>query len=412
MSQQTRVLDRKRAGAAGAARKLEKSRPVVVLTHGVALLVIMATYWTVDIVSPALPSIKGDLSLSAAGAGLVFSLMFFGRLLGNVPATYLLGRSGAPVTALAGSLLLAAGSAMAALSPTSEMLLVARVLQGAGVSLIVNAGLQSILNSRPVEGAAMTNFGIAATVGGVFGLQSGGMLTDAFGWRTIFGWSSILALAIAIIAAASIGHARSAISREISSIAVAPHNQASDRGLAAPLIVNFVVFTNYSIWVVLPLYAERSFDASAEETATLLMVITIVHLLAAVPVARLIRLVGSGRVLVAGLCLASSGTVLVLAAPGLTWMVVPLVLYGAGQIAAVNAGGDIVLQRGAGSSRAIGLVRLSSDLGLVIGPVVAGAMQDAFGYGTPFATLPALMWCSAIAALYLLVIRPRIQLQD
>jgi hypothetical protein len=87
------------------------------------------------------------------------------------------------------------------------------------------------------------------------------------------------------------------------------------------------------------------------------------------------------------------------------WMSIPLVVYGVGQVAAVNAGGDIVLRRGAGSSRAIGLVRLSSDLGLVVGPIVAGAMQDVFGYGAPFAALPVLTGLSLAAAVYLLLLR-------
>jgi MFS transporter, DHA1 family, multidrug resistance protein len=154
---------------------------------------------------------------------------------------------------------------------------------------------------------------------------------------------------------------------------------------------------------------EREFGASAEATANLLMVITVVHLLAAIPVARLIGRIGSARVLVAGLVLSLGGSSLVLAAPGLVWMSIPLVVYGVGQVAAVNAGGDIVLRRGAGSSRAIGLVRLSSDLGLVIGPIVAGAMQDVLGYGAPFVALPVLTVCSVAGAVYLLLLRPRMQ---
>jgi len=388
---------------------METRGSALVLPHGLALLIVMLTYWTVDIVSPALPSIKDDLTLSAAGAGLVFSMMFFGRLLGNAPATYLLGRSGAPVTALVGSLLLAGGSVLAAISPASEVLLVARIVQGAGVSLIVNAGLRSILKSRPAEGAAMTYFGLAATVGGIFGLQSGGALTDTMGWRTIFGWSSILAIAVAGITLVSIRQVRHAVDGSAGQLPAARRNPETVRNLAAPLILNFVVFANYSVWVVLPLYVERSYGASAEATANLLMVITVVHLAAAIPVARLIRRTGSDRVLVLGLVVALLGTGLVLAAPSLMWMALPLVLYGGGQIAAVNAGGDIVLQRGAGSSRAIGLLRLSSDLGLVVGPIVAGAMQDAFGYGAPFVALPVLTVCSAVAAVYLLLIRDRRQ---
>src|SRR5680860_1687002 len=259
VSQRSQTYEQDHGGAATSPEQYETRGPALVLPHGTALLVVMLTYWTVDIVSPALPSIKADLSLIAAGAGLVFSMMFFGRLLGNAPATYLLGRSGAPVTALVGGLLLAGGSVLAAVSPLSEVLLVARIVQGAGVSLIVNAGLRSILKSQPAEGAAMTYFGLAATVGGIFGLQSGGALTDALGWRTIFGWSSVLAIAVAAIALVSIRHGRNTFAGVPGHEAAAPLIPESAAGLAAPLILNFVVFANYSIWVVLPLYVERSF---------------------------------------------------------------------------------------------------------------------------------------------------------
>jgi predicted MFS family arabinose efflux permease len=43
------------------------------------------------------------------------------------------------------------------------------------------------------------------------------------------------------------------------------------------------------------------------------------------------------------------------------------------------------------------MVRLSSDLGLVVGPYVTGALSDAFGYRAPFFALPVAM---AVAALF------------
>ena len=39
----------------------------------------------------------------------------------------------------------------------------------------------------------MTYFGFAATVGGVFGLQSGGFLTEEYGWRAVFVLSTVVA---------------------------------------------------------------------------------------------------------------------------------------------------------------------------------------------------------------------------
>ncbi|MER3436448.1 MAG: hypothetical protein C4346_01820, partial [Chloroflexota bacterium] len=68
----------------------------------ISLAIIMLTYWTIDIISPALPAIQRSLVLSAAGASLVWSLLFAGRLLGNIPAAMLVDRVGPSLTAAFG----------------------------------------------------------------------------------------------------------------------------------------------------------------------------------------------------------------------------------------------------------------------------------------------------------------------
>jgi predicted MFS family arabinose efflux permease len=67
-----------------------------------------------------------------------------------------------------------------------------------------------------------------------------------------------------------------------------------------------------------------------------------------------------------------------------------LIPYGIGQVLVTNAAGDLVLHLGGRGRQAIGMMRLSSDIGLVIGPWVSGALMDAIGYGAPFAILPTI----------------------
>lgn len=374
-----------------------------VIPYGLALLTVTLVYWTIDIISPALPTIREDLGLTAAGAGLIFSLMFLGRLAGNVPATWMLERLGAPQTALLGSIGLAAGSLLVAISPSIGVLYAGRIVQGIGISLVVNAALRSIMRSRPAEGAAMTWFGLASTFGGVLGLVTSGVLTETLGWRSVFAWSAALALIAGGLALLSSLKASALVSlnepQTSASTETSREPRTAFRDLALPLILNGLVFANYSVWVILPLYAQRKFDASPETTASLLMTITVVHLVAALPVGRMIRRRGSVAVFVAGMCISVVGTILVPFAPDLIWLAIPLVLYGVGQIAAVNSGGDIVLRRGHGTSHAVGLLRLSSDLGLVVGPVVAGAVADWQGYGAPFVLLPAIMTLATVAGI-------------
>lgn len=379
------------------------SRALPVTPYAPAMLSVVLGYWTVEIVAPALPAIRDHFGLSAAGAGLVLSFMFLGRLAGNVPATWMLGRFGAPHIALIGAIVLTLGSVLVAGAPGAAWLYVGRIVQGIGVSLIANASLRSILKLRPAEGAAMTWFGIGAMVGGVLGLSASGVLTDQTGWRAVFGLSAGLATAIAAVSALSLvgtagrRHPDALGSRE--STESLPGRRPNLRSLAAPLAINLTVFVNYSIWVVLPLYVQHEFGASAERVATLLMIITAVHLIASLPVAAVIRRRGSQVVVAGGMAASLLGILLVPQMPGLLWLIVPLTLYGVGQVAAVNAGGDIILRRGEGTSTAVGLVRLSSDFGLVLGPVIAGALADWLGYRAPFYALSLTLAVAIVVAL-------------
>lgn len=368
------------------------------LPFSIALVTVILTYWTVDIVPPALPDLKDDLALSAATAGLIYSILFLGRLIGNFPAAYLMSRVGTVGTACIGGGVLAGSSVLAALAPSASLMAPARVLQGVGVAFLVNAGLRAFIGAKPERGAAMTYFTFAATIGGVFGLQTGGILTDRTGWRSVFVWCVGIGVVIAVSSA--IVWWRAKLTNGL--LDHVPARSATDDGkhvsVRGPVVLNFVIFTNYSLFVALPLYAEKEFDASPEATARLLMVITVVHLAAAFPVGRLIRGWGAQRCLATGMLVSLAGTLLIAPMPSAFAIAAPLVLYGIGQVMATSAAGDIVLHVGGQSARSVSLVRLSSDLGLVVGPYVTGALSDSFGYRAPFFALPVAMLVAAIFA--------------
>ena len=382
------------------------------ISFGFAALLVTCTYWAIDITSPALPEIQNDFGLSAKGAGLVFSFVFLGRLIGNFPAARLLDTRGSPRTAAIGGLLMAAGATVNAVSPTIEVLYAGRILQGLGIALVVNAGLRSILFAKPGRGTAMTLFGIASTIGGVLGLQSSGFLTGNYGWRSIFILSAILGVWLTVIPFISVRVARRSL-RPAAPAATTASRALPVRAYLAPLAINFLIFSNYSIWVLLPLYAEQKFDIGPKMTANLLLIITLTHLVAAVPVSRFIQRFGSPRVLIAGLLLAVVGTVGVLAASSAWLLAIPLVLYGCGMVGAVNAAGDIVLHRGGAGSKAVSSLRLTSDLGLVVGPIVGGAIADSFNYSTPFIAYPILMLAATAAGVLIPgVLMPRTSMEE
>jgi MFS family permease len=366
----------------------------------VSVILLVFTYWCVDIVSPALPAIQQSLAISATGAGLVFSLFFAGRLFANLPAAWLAERKGPRVTAVAGAAVLLAGSLLAAKSSSLEALLPARGIQGAGVAILATAGLLSVLRALPAGGAAMTAFNASTGVGSAVGLLVGGVLTAGFGWRSVFWMISLNALVLLI--ASLIARPQPSTARPTHSAAESALPVAATSTVAQAVAVgaNLLVFVNYAIWVVLlPLLGATKFGFNPEQVGLLLLFVNLVHLGSALPVGRVIRVAGAARALAAGLGIAGIGMLLAPLAPNVAWLAGPMILYAVGQLAGNSAAGDLILRLGGSGGRAVGAVRLSSDIGLVVGPAAAGVLADAAGVEAPFYVLGLLSVAVALIAI-------------
>src|SRR3954468_5184807 len=100
---------------------------------GVALFFAIAA---TNILTPLLPDIKEDFGISIAAAGLVVSTYGFARLFTDLPSGIALERVGEARVAIGGALLLFVGSFLGALSPTVEVLILARIMSGLGSGLM------------------------------------------------------------------------------------------------------------------------------------------------------------------------------------------------------------------------------------------------------------------------------------
>ena len=372
------------------------------LPQRISLAILFFAYWCVDIVSPALPAVQESLALSATGAGLVFSVFFAGRLVTNLPAAWLVERVGPKWTAVAGSAALLLGSGLAAVAASQATLLPARGIQGVGVALLATAGLLSVLRALPGGGAAMTAFNLSTGAGGSAGLLTGGYLTAELSWRAVF-WLSTVVSGV-LLAGSSLARMRAAI----------PHTGRTARDDANPTVVptrsgevaavaaNLLVFVNYSIWVVsLPLLGAEKFGFDASQVGMMLLFVNLIHLGSAVPIGGMIRKAGAARALSFGFGVGGAGLLLVPLAPSAHWLLVPMALYAVGQVAGNSSAGDLILRLGGGGGRAVGAVRLSSDIGLVAGPAAVGVLADAAGVAAPFTVLGVVALMATATAVFL-----------
>src|SRR5437763_9334716 len=147
------------------------------------------TILDVTIVNVALVNIKEQLSANVTGLqwivdgyALVFaSLLLTGGALGD--------RRGRRTVFLAGLALFTLASTLCSLAPTLLVLQFARALQGLGAALLVPTSLAllpTIFPDAKKRAQAIGIWAAVASIGATSGPLLGGVLVNAFGWRSIF----------------------------------------------------------------------------------------------------------------------------------------------------------------------------------------------------------------------------------
>ncbi|MER6577807.1 MFS transporter [Nonomuraea sp. NPDC001023] len=142
-----------------------------------------------SIVNVALPAIRAELGFTPTGLSWVvngYLLAFAGFMLLGGRAADLFGPRR---TLVAGLVLFSAASLAAGLATAAEVLVAARVAQGAGAALMAPATLAVINTSFTEPGPRARAFGAwsaAGGVGGMIGAVAGGAITTGLSWRWVF----------------------------------------------------------------------------------------------------------------------------------------------------------------------------------------------------------------------------------
>jgi DHA2 family multidrug resistance protein len=157
----------------------------------VAISVMLATFMEVldtAIASVALPYIAGSLAASNSEATWVLTSYLIANAV-ILPASNWFGlRFGRKRFLISCVVLFTVASFFCGAAPTLGLLLLARVLQGAGGGALQPLSQAILLESFPPakRGAAMALFGFGVVVAPVLGPTLGGWLTDTYSWRYAF----------------------------------------------------------------------------------------------------------------------------------------------------------------------------------------------------------------------------------
>jgi DHA2 family multidrug resistance protein len=167
----------------------------------IAIAVMSATFMEVldtTIVNVALPHIAGSLSASVDEATWVLTSYLVANAI-VLPATGWLSRTfGRKKFLLTCIVLFTVASAVCGAATSLPMLIIARIVQGAGGGALQPISQAVLLESFPPKkrGVAMAAFGMGVVVAPIIGPTLGGWLTDNYTWR----WSFYVNLPVGIIA--------------------------------------------------------------------------------------------------------------------------------------------------------------------------------------------------------------------
>jgi len=145
----------------------------------------------VHLFMPAIPAVKAALGLSDALAQLTFSIALFTMAFATLVYGSLSDRFGRRPVLLSGLVLFLIGSAVSAAAHSIAALVLGRFIQaiGAGCGVTLVRAIAQDVYGRDRLVKAIAYLTMAYTIGPMIAPMVAGVLIDAFGWRSVFGFA-------------------------------------------------------------------------------------------------------------------------------------------------------------------------------------------------------------------------------
>jgi MFS transporter, DHA2 family, multidrug resistance protein len=161
--------------------------PLVLLTIAVAFSTFMEVL-DMTIVNVAVPHISGSLGVSASEGTWTISSYSLASAIMQPLTGWIARRFGEVRTFVVSVMLFVVFSMLCGMATSMPMLVIGRLLQGAGSGPMVALSLTLLLSSYPKErqGIALALWAMTVVVAPIFGPILGGWLTDNFSWPWIF----------------------------------------------------------------------------------------------------------------------------------------------------------------------------------------------------------------------------------
>lgn len=354
------------------------------------------------VVAPAIPLFARHFGVSKTAAGGVISAFAGARLAAAPFSGRLVNAFGERVMLATGIGIVSVSSLLAGLSGDYWQLLVLRGIGGVGSIMFSVSASSLLIRVTPdhlrgrAQGVFTGGFLLGAIAGPALGVVAAWSLRAPF-----FLYAATLVVA-GTIALTALRHSPLAAPPATRASALTLRRALRNRSYIAALLSNLA--ENWAVVgarsALVPLFVADRLALSSIWTYLGFFTLSAVSGVLLLPFGKRADTSGRRPVLLLGLLVGAAGLVCLPAAAGIAGLFVAMALLGvSGAALSVACGailGDVVRGRGGG---VVAAYQMAGDAGTVAGPVVAGWLADAHGYGAAFGVAGAIVLAPVAAVL-------------
>lgn len=356
------------------------------------------------LVAPVLPQFATTFGVGNTEAAVIVAIFAFMRLVFAPAGGALIARLGERPVYVSGLLIVAASTAACAFAANYWQLLLFRGLGGAGSVMFTVASMALVVRLAPPEsrGRVSGAYASAFLIGNVCGPIVGGLLAG-FGLRIPFLAYAAALVVAALVVQTQLSHQRRGSAAARDRAPDMPFSEALREGayrsaLASSFANGWATFGVRMATV--PLFAAAAVGAGPEAAGLALAVFAAGNAAALTFSGRLADSLGRKPMMLWGLAVAGLATAGIGFTHDLPWFLAASVLAGVGSGLlgpAQQAAVADVIGNGRSGGKVLAVYQMTSDVGAIVGPVVAGLLADRLGFEWAFGVTGGILLAAAAA---------------
>jgi len=368
------------------------------LPNEVAVLSLIAFFVAIGfgIVAPAIPVFARSFGVSALAASSVVSVFAFMRFASAPISGLWVNRFGERIVLTTGLLIVSLSSFFAGFAQDFNYLLILRGAGGLGSTMFTVAAFSLLLRIVAPEkrGRAAAAYQGGFLVGGLAGPAIGGIVIAISLRAPFFFYSFTLLLAAGASAFFLNAHdketnqpkERSKVSTSLQAFATALKNRAYTAALSVNLATGFVSFGIRSS--IVPLFVVEELKASPSLIGFGFLATSLTQAALLSYAGKSTDLKGRRPSMIFGTSVLFFSVIVLVAFENTTGYLISMAIAGIGAAFMGAAPAAVIgdVTGGKNSGPVVAAFQMTSDLGLIIGPIVAGALVDSVGFGWAFMT--------------------------